>query len=30
MKFVTLANGTPDGRLHIASHDGERLAFFPE
>ena len=24
MKFVTLANGTPDGRLHIASRDGER------
>lgn len=24
MKFVTLANGTPDGRLHIASRDGQR------
>ncbi|WP_417418837.1 fumarylacetoacetate hydrolase family protein [Hoeflea sp.] len=23
MKFVTLANGTPDGRLHIASRDGK-------
>ena len=22
MKFVTLANGTPDGRLHVASRDG--------
>ena len=24
MKFVTLANGTPDGRLHVASRDGHR------
>ncbi|MCZ4290784.1 fumarylacetoacetate hydrolase family protein [Hoeflea alexandrii] len=23
MKFVTLANGTPDGRLHVASRDGQ-------
>ncbi|MBU2484866.1 MAG: fumarylacetoacetate hydrolase, partial [Alphaproteobacteria bacterium] len=24
MKLVTLANGTPDGRLHVASRDGRR------